>query len=161
MPLWAALNLTFGPLGFAWFGLPIFCDFSVFFTLLLVTWATGRFGTASLVGIVGSIITLSIRASLSTIGFAASAIIFDVLLLANHHKLYVKAYNMTVAAVATMASAYFAGVVIGVFFMNRPLDWVLTVWGGWHLVGGTISVAITLPIIGILEKANVRKIRGA
>jgi len=162
--LWVALNLTLGPLGFAWFGLPIFCDFAVFFTLLLATWATGKFGTASLVSIIGSIIILLIRPSPHTIGFVASAILFDTLMLANHHKLYAKAYNMTIAAFVTMVSAYFAGVIIGTFFTNKPPDWAtlelaLTTWGGLHLMGGIISIVITLPIIGILEKANVRKIK--
>jgi hypothetical protein len=159
--LWATLNLTLGPLGFAWFGLPIFCDFAVFFTLLLATWATGKFGTASLVGIIGSIIILLTRASPHIIGFAVSAILFDILMSANHHKLSAKIYNMTIATLVTMASAYFAGIVIGFFFTNKSLDWTLTIWGGWHLIGGIISLAITLPIIGILEKANVRKIKGA
>lgn len=159
--LWVALNLTLGPLGFAWLTLPIFCDFAVFFTLLLVTWATEKFGTASLVGIIDSIITLLIRASPHIIGFAASAIFFDVLMSANHHKLNEKAYNMAIAALVTAVSAYFAGVVIGVFFMNKPLEWALTFWGGWNLIGGIMSITITLPIIGILEKANVRGIKGA
>jgi hypothetical protein len=162
--LWVSLNLTLGPLGFTWFKLPILCDFSVFFTLLLVTWVTGRFGTASLVGIIGSLIVLMIRPSPHIIGFAVSAILFDILMLANHYKIHVKAYNLTVAALATMISAYFAGVIIGIFFSNKSLttetlQWALTFWGGWHLVGGIISVVITLPIIGVLEKANVRKIK--
>ena len=162
--LWATLNLTLGPLGFAWLRLPIFCDFAAFFTLLLVSWATGKFGTASIVGIIRSIVILLIRASPHIIGFAVSAIVFDILMSANHHKLHVKAYNMVVAALVTVISAYFAGIVIGIFFMGKTLDWAtlelaLTFWGGWHLVGGIMSIAITLPIIGILEKANVRRIK--
>jgi len=164
--LWATLNLTLGPLGFAWFGLPIFCDFAVFFTLLLATWATGMFGTATVVGIIGSLVVFLIRASPHIIGFAVSAMFFDVLMLASHHKIDGKSYNMIIASLATALSAYFAGVVIGTFFTNNPLNqttlgWALTIWGGWHLIGGIISLAITLPIIGILEKANVRKIKSA
>jgi hypothetical protein len=156
--LWVVLNVTLGPLGFAWFGLPIFCDFAVFSTLLLITWATGKFGATALVGAIGSSIILLLRTSPTIIGFAVSAIVFDVLMSANHHKLCMKAYDIIVAAFATAVSAYFAGVIIGVLFMRGPFDWALTFWGGWHLVGGIISVAITLPIIGILEKANMRKI---
>jgi len=164
--LWIALNLTLGPLGFAWFGLPIFCDFSVFFTLLLVTWVTGKFGTASLVGIVGSIIILLLRGVPSIIGFAASAILFDILMFTNNHKIHLKTYNIIMAALVTVISAYFAGIIIGILFMYKPLDWTtikwaLTFWGGWHLIGGIITVVITLPIIGVLEKANVRKIKSA
>jgi hypothetical protein len=165
--VWASLNLTLGPMGFAWFKLPILCDFSVFFTLLLVTWVTGRFGTASLVGIIGSIIVLMIRASPHIIGFAISAILFDILMSANRHKIHLKAYNLTVAALVTMISAYFAGVIIGIFFTEgkaltmETVHWALTVWGGWHLAGGILTVIITLPIIGVLEKANVRRIKNA
>jgi len=164
--LWTTLNLTLGPLGFAWFGLPIFCDFAVFLTLLLVTWITNKFGAASLVGIIGSIIILLIRASPHIIGFAISAIFFDILMSLNHHRLSAKIYNMTVAAIVTAISAYFAGAVIGVFFSNKPfnfkiVEWALTFWGSWHLIGGIISIIVTLPIIGCLEKANVRRIKSA
>jgi uncharacterized membrane protein len=80
--LWVTLNLIVGHLGFTWFRLPIFCDFAVFFTLLLVSWATGKFGAVSIVE-------------------------------------------------------------------------------GWHIVGGITSIVITLPIIGILKKADVRRIISA
>jgi len=164
--LWVTLNLALGPLSFKLLGLPILCDFAAFFSLLLVTWVTGRFGAASTVGIVGSIIVLLTGASPHVIGFAASAVVFDMLMCANHHKLHSKAHNMVIAAVVTTVSAYFAGAVIGIFFMGKPLDeatlrYALTFWGGWHLIGGIMSLAISLPIIGILEKASVRKIRSA
>ncbi len=157
--LWTVLNLTLGRLGFAWFGLPVFCDFSVFFTLLLTTWATGRFGAASLVGIIGSTITFLISASPSTVSFAVAAILFDTLMTINHHEPCAKAYNIVTAALSTAAAAYFAGAITGVLFMNNSLEWALTFWGGWHLIGGIMTAAITLPIIGVLEKANVRKIK--
>lgn len=164
--LWAVLNLTLGPLGFTLFRLPILCDFSVFFTLLLVTYITGKFGTASLVGIIGSIIVLMMRPSPHMFGFMASAIVFDILMVANRHKIHVKAHNLTVAALVTIISAYLAGAIIGAFFMDKPLtvenlQWALSFWGGWHAVGGIITIIVGFPVIGVLEKANVRKIKGA
>ncbi|MEM3760627.1 MAG: hypothetical protein QXZ02_05915, partial [Candidatus Bathyarchaeia archaeon] len=72
--LWVVLNLSLGPLGFSLFNLPIFCDLAVFLTLLLAVWATEKFGAASIVGIIGSIIVLMIRPSPHIIGFATSAI---------------------------------------------------------------------------------------
>jgi hypothetical protein len=163
--LWVVLNLTLGPLGFSLFNLPIFCDFSVFLTLLLVVWATGKFGAASIVGVIGSIIVLMIRPSPHIIGFATSAILFDILMLVNNHKIRLKAYNLITAALVTIVSAYFAGVIIGIFFANRSLNtetmqWALTFWGGWHLIGGIIGIIVTFPIVGILEKANVKRIKG-
>jgi hypothetical protein len=162
--LWVILNLTIGPMGFMWFGLPIFCDFAVFFTLLLATWATGKFGIASIVGVIGSIIIFFARASPYVIGFAASAMLFDALMLTTHHKIDGKAYNIIIASFATTLSAYSAGAIIGVFFSGNPLnqatlEWATTFWGGLNVIGGIMSLAITLPIIGILEKANVRKIK--
>ncbi len=62
---------------------------------------------------------------------------------------------------ATIVSAYFAGVLIGVLFMSGSLNWALTFWGVWHLIGGVIGIVTTLPVIAILEKANVRKIKDA
>ena len=162
--LYVILNLTIGPLGFTLFKLPILCDFAVFFTLLLATWLAGKFGIASLVGIIGSIMVLSIRPSPHIIGFVAAAVLFDTLMVINRHKIHLKAYNMATTTLITVLSAYFAGVVIGVFFMGKPLDlttlqWALTFWGGWHLVGGIISIAIAFPVIGALEKAKVKGIK--
>ncbi|MEM2463883.1 MAG: hypothetical protein QXY07_04290 [Candidatus Bathyarchaeia archaeon] len=79
--IWAALNLTVGPLGFTLLHLPIFCDLSVYFTMLLATWASGRAGIPSMVGVIGAIIVLAMRpASTQMIGFLASAILFDALI---------------------------------------------------------------------------------
>jgi len=159
--LWVVLNLTLGPLSFRLLGgVPVLHDFAVFFTLLLATWATGKYGASSLVGIMGSAVTMLLTPTpLPMIGFAASAVLFDVLMSVNHHKFHNTKYNLAVAAFATVLSAYFAGVVIGSFFMTNTLQWALTVWGGLHLIGGIITVAITLPIIASLEKANVRKVK--
>ncbi|MEM2463884.1 MAG: hypothetical protein QXY07_04295 [Candidatus Bathyarchaeia archaeon] len=60
-------------------------------------------------------------------------------------------------AITTTVSAYFAGVVIGTVFMARSLEWALTFWGVWHLIGGIIGLIIALPVIGTLERAKVKK----
>jgi hypothetical protein len=157
--LWTALNLTLGPLSFSLLGLPILHDFGVFFTLLLVVWVTGRFGTSSLAGAIGSILAILLGGPFLIVCFAASAFIFDVLMFLDHHEINVGAYSLFTAAIATILSAYVAGVLIGVFFTsNQTLQWALTVWGGWHLIGGVLTVAVTFPIIMALEKANVRTV---
>lgn len=157
----AVLNLTLGPLSFQLLRLPILHDFAVFLPLLLVTWATGRFGTSSLVGIIGSAIAIFLGGPPLIVSFAASAVIFDLLMFANRHRIRISVYSLMIAAIATMLSAYIAGVLIGVFFTpSQTVQWALTFWGGWHLVGGIMTIAITLPIILALEKANVKKIKG-
>ncbi len=156
--LWAVLNLALGPLSFQLLGLPILHDFGVFFTLLLVAWITGRFGTSIIVGIIGSTIALLAGAPPLILGFAVAAVVFDLTLTVNHHKIRASFKDLTVAAVATIFSAYVAGVVIGTLFMANGIQWALTFWGGWHLVGGVFTTAITLPIIVVLERANIRRI---
>lgn len=158
--MWVVLNLILGPIGFRLFQLPILCDFSVFLTLLLATWASGKMGTASAVGAIGAIIVLAVNpSSTQMIGFLASAIIFDFLMLFNGHKISFKPYSICVAVFATAISAYIAGVIIGTIFMGRSLEWALTFWGVWHLAGGIISIAVAIPVIGVLERTNVKGIK--
>ncbi|MCS7125065.1 MAG: hypothetical protein NZ932_06620 [Candidatus Bathyarchaeota archaeon] len=160
--IWAVLNLTVGPLGFTLFQLPIFCDFSVYFTLLLATWASGKIGTPSAVGITGAFIVLAMRpGSMQMIGFSASAFLFDILMILCKHEVRLKPYNFFVASIATMASAYFAGVIIGTVFMGRALGWALTFWGVWHLIGGVIGLVIAMPVVGVLEKVGVKGAKSA
>ncbi|MGQ9539112.1 MAG: hypothetical protein ACUVTE_05995 [Candidatus Bathycorpusculaceae bacterium] len=117
-------------------------------------------GTASAVGAIGATIVLTVNpSSTQMIGFLASAILFDVLMLPNKHKINLKPYSMGVAAFATAISAYIAGVVIGTIFMGRSLEWAMTFWGVWHLAGGIISIAIAIPLIGVLERANVKEVK--
>ncbi len=156
--LYVVMNLTLGPLSFQLLGLPILHDFGIFFTLLLVAWITGRLGTSIAVAFIGSAIAVLLGAPPLIIGFAASAILFDFLLVANHHKIRNSVKGLVVPALATTVSAYVAGVIIGVLFMSNGIQWAITIWGGWHLVGGVLTIAITLPIIAALEKANLRRL---
>jgi hypothetical protein len=158
--LWIALNLTVAPLGFRLLGLPIIHSVIIFLTLLLVVWATGQYGVASSVGIIGSIIVLLAGGPLPVLGFAVASIIFDVILVANHHKLNMKPYSLAIALLATIACAYFAGVINGIFILNQAPAFAVTVWGSWTIVGGIIGFAMALPIIGALERAHVKKVKG-
>ncbi|WXG44395.1 MAG: hypothetical protein WED04_10235 [Promethearchaeati archaeon SRVP18_Atabeyarchaeia-1] len=158
--IWVILNLTLGPLSFMLTGLPIIHDFGVFFTLLLVAWITGRFGTSSMTGIIGSTLAMLISGMTLMIGFLPAAIIFDLVLIANHHRIRLSVFSLTITAIAVLLSAYVAGVVIGLFFMGMGLELALVFWGVWHAVGGAIAIVITFPVIGLLERADVRKIKG-
>jgi MFS family permease len=157
--IYVIMNLTLGPVSFMLTGLPIIHDVGVFSTLLLVAWITRRFGTSSMTGIIGSILAMLISGMALMVGFLPAAIVFDVVLIADHHKIGTSAYSMIVAAIATILSAYVAGVVIGLFFMGMGVQLALMFWGVWHAIGGVIAVVITFPIIALLEKENVREIR--
>jgi hypothetical protein len=158
--VWVILNLTLGPLSFMLTGLPIIHVFGAFFTLLLVAWITGRFGTSSMTGIIGSALAMMLSGIPVMIGFLPAAIVFDLTLIANHHKIRISAYSLTIAAIATIFSAYIAGVVIGLLFMGFTIQLALTFWGVAAAIGGIMAVVITLPVIALLEKANVRERKG-
>jgi len=158
--MWIVLHIYFGPIGFQMFHLPIFCDISAFVTLIIAIWIIGKFGGASTIGIIGSLIVMGIRAKPFQLGFLASAIIFDILCLIIQHKPLKGIGNVLGLSVITVTSAYIAGIIIGTVFMAGDIWWALTFWGGWHAVGGLLSVIIALPIIGSLEKAGVRRLKG-
>ncbi len=157
--LWAILTVTVGRFGFALFGLPVFCDFAAFFTLLLSTWIISKFGATSIVGIIGSVITFMLNSQSTVFGFTAAAIFFDMLMSVIQHRIRINVFNLIFVVLVTLVSAYFAGVVIGLFFMARSAEWVLTIWSGWHLVGGIISVVVAIPVVSVLEKAKFVRIK--
>jgi hypothetical protein len=157
--LWIALNLVVAPISFSLTGLPVIHDFLVFFTLLIAVWTTGKFGVASFVGLVGSAVVLLAGGPLPMIGFAASSIVFDLILLANHHKLIAKSFSIIITSTATVVAAYIAGNINGLLIIRLPLDFSATVWSGWNLAGAIFSLIMAFPIMSLLEKAKIQQIR--
>jgi len=157
--LWVALNLTVAPIGFTLTGLPVIHSVIIFFVLLLVTWATGQFGAASMVAIIGSAIVLLAGGPLPVLGFVPAAIIFDTVLLTIHHKVNLKPLNVGITVLASVVCAYVAAVVNGFFILNFAPVFTLTIWAGWVILGGVIGVILALPIIGVLERAQVKKVQ--
>ncbi len=157
--LWIVLNLTVARIAFQLLRLPLVHSIIVFLILLLIVWVTNQYGISSFVGIIGSIIVLLAGGPLPVIGFAFASLLFDALLLVNHHKLNLKPLSIAVTILAAAVSSYFAGVLNGVFILNQQLIFAVTFWAGWTIVGGIIGVAVALPIIGVLERANVKKLK--
>ena len=157
--LWVTLNLTVAPLGFTLTHLPTIHSAIIFVMLLLVTWTTGQYGAASLVGIIGSVIVVLAGGALPVLGFVPAAIIFDLILLLSHHKVNLKPINVGIAVLACIICAYVAAVVNGLVILNLQLIFTLTVWAGWNILGAIIGFAIAFPIIAALEKAEVRKVK--
>ncbi len=157
--LFVVLNLTLGPLSFRLVSLPVLHDIGVFLTLLLTTWVTRKFGPSLVVGIVGSVIAILAGGPIIIVGFAISAVLFDLLMSACRHNIQLSKFSLGVTISVTLISAYFAGAIIGIFFMGNGIVWAISVWGGWHLVGGILALCVTLPIIVGLEKSGVRKLR--
>jgi hypothetical protein len=158
--LWVVLNLTVAPLGFAVFHLPVVHSLIIFFMLVLVTWATGQYGAASVVSIIGSmIVVISNPQVLPVLGFVPAAFLFDLVLLLNHHNVNVKLRNIALVVFDATVCAYVAAVVNGFVILYFAWMFTLTVWAGWNVLGGIIGVVIALPIVGVLEKAQVKRVK--
>lgn len=158
--LWVVLNLTVAPLGFAIFHLPVVHSLIIFFMLILVTWATGQYGAASVVSIIGSVIVVLANPQvLPVLGFVPAAFLFDLLLLLNHHNINLKPRNIALVVFGSIVCAYVAAVVNGLVILNFALMFTLTVWAGWNVLGGIVGVVIALPIVGVLEKAQVKRVK--
>ncbi len=128
--------------------------------LILIIWATGQYGAASIVSIIGSVIVVFANPQvLPVLGFIPAAFVFDLMLLLNHHKVNLKPINIVLFVFAAIVSAYVAAVVNGLVILNFALMFTLTVWASWNVLGGIIGVVIALPIVGILEKAQVKRVK--
>lgn len=153
-PLWALLNAYLGPLGFQLFGLPVLCDLSSYLPLIIAAGLARIPGTAISVSLVGSLILLLLRpGAFHIFGFVASSILFEALAFTVRYKLTGRLLNTIVACIATIASAYLAGVLIGIVFMGRSLEWALGYWGPLHASGGVLALIAGLPTLKVLEKA--------
>lgn len=153
-PLWALLNAYVGPIGFQLFNLPILCDLSSYLPLIIAVGLARIPGTAISVSVIGSLILLLLRpGAFHIFGFVASSILFEALAFTVRYKLTGKLLNTIIACIATIASAYIAGVLIGIIFMGRSLEWALGYWGPLHASGGILALIVGLPTLKALEKA--------
>lgn len=158
--LWVVLNLTVAPLGFAVFHLPVIHSLIIFLMLVLVTWATGQYGAASVVSIIGSVIVVLANPQvLPVLGFVPAAFLFDLVLLLNHHSANLMPRNIALIVFGSIVCAYVAAVVNGLVILNFAWMFTLTVWAGWNVLGGIIGVVVALPIVGVLEKAQVKRVK--
>jgi hypothetical protein len=157
--LWVALNLTVAPLSFALLGLPVVHSLIIFFMLILVVWATGQFGAASAVGTIGSVITVLAGGPLPVLGFIPAAILFDVILLVNHHRVNLKPVSVGVVVLASVVCAFVAAVTNGFLILSLEPAFIFTVWAGWNILGAVVGAAIVLPIVGALDRAQVKRVK--
>jgi len=157
--LWVVLNLTVAPLSFALFHLPVIHSLIIFFMLFLVTWATNQYGAASTVGVIGSVIVVLAGGPLPVLGFIPAALLFDLLLLVNHHKINLKPLNIAVGILASVVCAFLAALVNGFLILSLAPIFTLTIWAGWNVLGGVVGAVIVLPIIAALERAQVKRVQ--
>jgi hypothetical protein len=147
------------PLGFAFLHLPVIHSLIIFLMLVLITWAASQYGAASVVSVIGSaIVVLANLQVFPVLGFLPAAFPLDFLMLANNHKINLKALNVAIVILASIVCAFVAAVVNG-FLIGLGWMFTFTVWAGWNVLGTLFGVVVALPIIAALERAQVKRVQ--
>ncbi len=154
--LWGVLNATISPVFFRLFHLPFLCDLIGFAAQILAVWWVRKFGTATFVGFVATVVNFMFRPdAVHFLGFTAASILFDVITsLTGHKRLFGNRLAGSVVLFAlSVFSAAVAGLIIGVFFMEpAPLQrWGgILAWSGLHAVGGIIGGVVGVVLMNAL-----------
>ncbi len=155
------LQVFVAPIIFSITQLPFGHDILVFFCLLLSVWVLRRFGGATSVGIISTLVVLFLGPGMTlVIGFTISSFLFDLLLYTVKHDIKFQTKNILAVSFSTILSAYVAGVIIGLLFMSGTIQWAFLIWGPLHAVGGAISLILSYPILAALERTGVRRNNG-
>jgi hypothetical protein len=161
--LWGVLNSIFAPVVFSMTGLPILCDLIGFAVLALTVWWARKFGAATIVGLIATVVNFIFNpAGIHFLGFSAASIVFDISAkLIGYGRCFKKPLFITVSMLSvSVLSAAVAGLVIGTFFMVTP---ALAKWGGvlgWvglHAVGGAVGGSIGIALITGLAARGVQR----
>lgn len=161
---WGVSNSIFAPIVFRMFGLPILCDVVGFATLIVAVWWIRKFGAATSIGLIATVINFVFNpAGVHFLGFAAASIIFDAMAkLIGYDRCFRNTLFARVLVLSvSVLSAAVAGLIIGMFFMMAPalVGWggVLG-WAGLHAVGGIIAGLIGTAFVTALDIRGVRKV---
>ena len=155
--LWGVLNVTLSPLFFQLFHLPFLCDLIGFASITLAVWWVRKMGTATLVGIIATIINFMFRpTAMHFLGFMAASIVFDILSFASRYEFIFKRriLGSVILVIISIISAAVAGLIIGTFFMApialRRWGGVLG-WAGLHSIGGIMGGIVGVSLMNALE----------
>lgn len=156
---WAILNTLLSPIFWQVTHMPFLCDLLAFTSLIVVTWLTRKFGSATLTGIIASILTLIIRpAAFHMLGFIAASIVFDVL---NKAIGYSNCFNKNrivgsfILVLTSVFSGAIAGGIIGIFFMSFEALVGIIIFSGLHAFGGLLGGLLGVILVRALEIRNV------
>jgi len=162
--LWGVLNFIFAPMVFRMTGLPILCDMIGFAILTLTVWWVRKFGVATAVGLIATVINFIFNpGGVHFLGFMAASIVFDISAnLIGYNRSFKNSSFVAVTMLpVSVLSAAVAGLIIGTFFMAAP---ALAKWGGvlgWaglHAVGGVVGGFVGIALVTALVARGVRRV---
>lgn len=162
--LWGVINSLFAPVVFRMIGLPILCDLIGFAVLALTVWWTAKFGVATLVGLVATVVNFVFNPTgFQFLGFTAASAVFDITTrLIGYSNCFRNSTSTTVSVLFGSAlSGTVAGLIIGSFFLPEA---TLARWGGvlgWaglHMIGGILGAFIGVLLITGLNTRSARRV---
>jgi len=169
--IWSVLNVIISPILWNMTHSPFFCDMIGFACLIFATWWTRKLGTATLVGVIATIINLMLSpGALQMVGFAAASIFFDLASrVVGYDTMFrsepAQALNLISSQrgfISQMAlsivSAAIAGTIIGSLFMNP--QFLATMGGllffvGLHVAGGVLGGVLGFTLVRALKNRRV------
>ena len=164
--LWGVLNLLFAPPFFRLTGMPFLCDLIGFAVLILGAWWIRKPGFLTFVGLIATIINLSLGIGMQFSGFLAASAFFDVAVAAiGYGRAFKKpAYTAVSMMIIAILSAAVAGAIIGSLFMagHALAKWGgVAGWAGLHMIGGVIGGAIGVTLVLALKKRRIAVYTGS
>jgi len=160
--LWAVLNWLIAPIFWQLTHLPILCDMIGTSLLVLTVWWTRKFGSASFMGLIATLLNFVLRpGAVHFLGFTAASIVFDAaaVMLGYKNSLDRGLVSSVIIVMISLLSTTVAGIIIGTFFMDpmflSKMFGGVVFFAGLHGAGGIIGGALGVIIIRGLERRNV------
>lgn len=160
--LWGMLNVTISPVFWTLTRLPFACDLIGFTCLAIAVRWTRRVGTATLVGVIATIINLLLRPSAPHfIGFTVASVVYDGLAcLIGYRRLFTHLIGSFLGIIViSMVSGGVAGFIIGRLFMDPIV--IANVYGtpflfaGLHAFGGVLGGFLGCLLIQAIQLRGV------
>lgn len=160
--LWGTLNIMISPVFWTLTRLPFACDLIGFTCLAIAVRWTRRVGTATLVGVIATIINLLLRPSAPHfIGFTAASVVYDGLMwLIGYRRLFAHPIGSFVSILAvSVVSGSVAGFIIGQLFMDPMV--IVNIYGtpllfaGLHAFGGVLGGFLGFLLIQAIQLRGV------
>jgi len=157
--LWGVLNALISPIFWQLTHMPIICDMLAFTVLILVIWWTRKFGAASLVGLIVTVLTFSVNpVAFQMLGFLVASIVFDIMTrILGYDRLF---KNLTwggmMLAMISVLCAGLAGAIIGTYVMGFGTSQAILTFAGLHAIGGLIGAMIGVVLVKALVVRRVK-----
>ncbi len=162
--LWGVLNSIVSPIFWAVTHLPFVCDLIGFTCLIIAVWWTKKFGAATAVGLIATLINFILRPTATQfLGFLAASVLFDLTTRSVGYKTCfgnLKERAISLIALSVLSGA-FAGSIISPFFIDPVI--ISQVYGNvilfisLHAMGGLLGGTLGFILVKAIESRGIHR----